>query len=99
MLFRNDIHRDVWVEHNCGNCFQPNEVERRLQGKNTMCPILKRALDSGRKPVEWKRTRSDLMAKSIKCTEFSATATSYRTRKTNGVDPDQHSLFDIEEPT
>lgn len=97
MIFRNDVHRDIWIEHNCANCFQPDEVARRFQGAQRECPILKRALASGRKPVEWERTRSDLMAKSIKCTEFAPTPTSYRTKRTNGVDPLQDSLFPMED--
>lgn len=75
MLFRNRTHQDIWIARWCHTCFQPDEAQRRLQGKPTMCPILNRALVSieqgkPRKPEQWERTRHDEMEKSIKCEAY-----------------------------
>lgn len=75
MLFRNKTHQEVWIDRWCRTCFQPDEAQRRLQGKPTMCPILNKAMVSiaqgrPRKPEEWERTRADEMEKSIKCNAY-----------------------------
>jgi hypothetical protein len=59
-LFRNTVHRELWVEHNCGPCYFSQHD----------CKILARALRSDRKPVEWKRNprRNAMMTETIKCT-------------------------------
>jgi hypothetical protein len=70
-LFRNQTHQEIWIEHWCHTCFQPDEAARRLQGKDTCCPILARALKPDRKtlPKEWqKMPRTEEMTRSIKCT-------------------------------
>lgn len=69
-LFRNQVHQEIWVENWCHRCYEPHEAARRIQGKDTMCPIIKRALANGRKPHQWDRTRATDMAKSIRCNEF-----------------------------
>ena len=73
-LFKSQTAQKVWIEENCETCFQPEEVARRLHGKDTCCPIQERALTPGRKtlPKEWQATRSDEMAKSIKCNAYQA---------------------------
>ena len=69
-LFSNEIHKHVWQEVHCHSCFQPDEMARRLHGENRVCPIWAKAMESGRKPVAWKRnTRAKLMAESYTCTE------------------------------
>lgn len=94
-LFKNGTHQDIWIEHNCHRCFQPDEAARRTQGKDTMCPIIKRAINSGRKPKEWDRMpREKLMSKSIKCNAFQATPASTARAKAPEQDT---SLFDTEE--
>jgi hypothetical protein len=71
-LFKNPTHRSIWLENWCHRCFQPDEAMRRIQGKDTQCPILAGALGTGRKPKEWDRMpRADTMAKSIRCNAFS----------------------------
>lgn len=70
-LFRNDTHRDIWIEHHCRTCFQPDEANRRLHGADTQCPILQRALNTDRKPVEWERNpRPQLMQDTIICNSY-----------------------------
>lgn len=64
-LFKNDTHQEIWMENWCDNCYQS------FKNSGTSCPILVRALDSGRKPPQWeRRPRETLMAKTIKCNEF-----------------------------
>lgn len=62
-LFKNQTHRDIWIEHNCERC-------ARLPGP---CPIIAKVLMSEhpRKPVEWERSprKNALMQESIKCKE------------------------------
>lgn len=62
MIFKNQTHQDIWVEHHCHRCFHHNGAG---------CEILQRALQSGRKPVEWDRNprKGVLMQDSIKCNE------------------------------
>lgn len=67
-LFRSNAQRDMWIDRWCHVCFQPDEAARRLQGKDTQCPILAKALRTDRKPVEWDRnTRTDEVWRTIKC--------------------------------
>lgn len=70
-LFRSKTHQEVWIDRWCHRCFQPNEAARRIQGAQTMCPILGKALASGRKPPQWDRMpRADEMERSIRCNSF-----------------------------
>src|SRR4051812_43860462 len=56
-LFRNVTHQEVWIDHHCASCFHGHD-----------CPILARALLTGRKPREWERNkRAQLMKDTIKC--------------------------------
>lgn len=95
-LFTNEIHKHVWQETHCHSCFQPDEMARRLHGENRVCPIWAKAMESGRKPVAWKRnTRATLMADTYTCearVERPALATPPR-RKTG---PDDVPMFDVE---
>lgn len=72
-LFANQIVQDVWIEHNCHRCWQPDEVARREHGKDAQCPIQERALRTGRKPPEWDRKpRAQTMAAAITCNAYQA---------------------------
>jgi hypothetical protein len=70
-LFRNQTHQDIWRQRWCETCFQPDEAQRRLQGKDTECPIWGQALRTGRKPVLWDRNpRADEMERQIRCNAY-----------------------------
>lgn len=69
-LFHNNTHKELWRQRWCDTCFQKDEAKRRIQGKETACPIWAKAMKSDRKPPEWDRTRSDEMEKSIKCNAY-----------------------------
>lgn len=79
----------------CETCFEPNEAARRIAGSNTQCPIQKRALDTGRKPVQWDRTRSKDMETSIRCNEYQPRPKSTARGTANEFDVPQDSLFDV----
>lgn len=88
-LFKNETHQAIWVEHHCDRC--------HFGQADTLCPILHRALRSGRKPVEWERNprKNVLMQDSIKCN--SETRSPPTTAKR--VVPDETgSLFDVAAP-
>lgn len=71
MLFRSATHQQVWRGRWCDTCFQPDEATKRIQGKGDGCPILARALRTGRKPVEWDRNpRATELERTIKCHEY-----------------------------
>lgn len=73
MLFKNNTHQEVWRQRWCETCFQPDEATRRIQGKDTQCPIWAAAMRSGRKPVAWERMpRADEMERSIRCNAYEA---------------------------
>lgn len=95
-LFKTETAQGVWIEFNCHMCFQPDEAARRLHGKaDAQCPIQKRALESGRKPVKWDRnTRAREMQRAYKCREFKARPDSTQRRRVNEFETDQDSLFD-----
>ena len=96
-LFRSVTAQEVWVSMNCHMCFQTDEAQRRLHGKDLQCPIQKRALTSGRKPVQWDRnTRAKDMKSAYKCREFMRQPASTARAKVNEFDTNQDSLF---EPT
>lgn len=61
-LFRSQVHQDIWIEHHCERCHHgiPDPM---------LCPILRRALKTGRKPVEWDRNtrKGALMQDTIRC--------------------------------
>lgn len=74
-LFRSQVAQAIWTEKWCNTCFERHEAARRLQGADTQCPILKRALKPGRKtpPVEWDRNpRAKTMDSVFKCNEYKA---------------------------
>jgi hypothetical protein len=71
MLFKNDTHRDIWIEKWCHTCYEPHEAARRIQGKDTCCPILEKALRENRKAPQWDRNmRADEMHRTIKCNAY-----------------------------
>jgi hypothetical protein len=95
-LFKSVTAQEVWVDHHCHRCFQPDEAMRRLHGKDTQCPIQKRALESQRKPVKWDRnTRARDMQSAYKCREFMRQPASTQRVKVNEFDTDQDSLFEV----
>lgn len=72
-LFRSNNQRDLWQDRWCHSCFQPDEAARRVQGKDTVCPIWERAMRTDRKPVEWDRnTRTEEVWRMIKCNSYTA---------------------------
>lgn len=65
-LFKSVTHQEIWIEHHCERCFHYSEEEGRA------CPILARALTTGRKPKQWDRNTSakaQLMKDTIRCNE------------------------------
>jgi hypothetical protein len=83
-LFKSQVHQDIWIEHHCERC-----------ARNPDCPIVLRAITTGRKPVEWKRNprKNVLMQDTIKCEAECRTLP----RQTKRVDMEQDcGLFDIE---
>lgn len=91
-LFRSDTHRTAWISRWCDSCFQPDQAQLRIQGTGNGCPILARALKSGRKPPQWDRTRSTDMETSIKCNEYSAKPAVVR----RGTAFEDVPMFDVE---
>jgi hypothetical protein len=72
-LFKNKTHEEIWIDHHCHRCFQPDEYSRRELGRDTICPILAKALKTQRKPREWDRPhRPARMQDAYKCNEFQA---------------------------
>lgn len=62
MLWRTATAQDIWIEHNCDPCY------RSAKRTGQPCPILMRALASGRKPPEWDRMpRATIIADTIRC--------------------------------
>lgn len=69
-LFRSNTHQEIWRQRWCETCFQPEEAQRRLMGKDAVCPIWEKAMRTNRKPVEWDRKpRATDMDRTIKCNE------------------------------
>lgn len=63
-LFRNQTEQEVWIGHHCDRCHSPLNTQDG-------CPILTKALESQRKPRQWKRNqRVTLMKEAFKCEEF-----------------------------
>lgn len=88
-LFNNPTHQHIWLEHHCHQCFH-----HRGRG----CPIVQKALQSDRKPVEWERNprKNVLMQDSIKC--------NVETRRPPPVGRapkafDDVPMFDVDTPT
>lgn len=92
-LFRNNTHRDIWIEHNCElGCWRPPQN----------CSILQRALKSDRKPPEWERntrTKNALMQDSIKCSEKAKQPPARQGFRADHVLLDEAKLFDVEPTT
>jgi hypothetical protein len=62
MLFKNPTEQDIWIEKNCDRCY------RSSKKTGQPCPILMRALASGRKPPEWDRMpRAQTIDTKIRC--------------------------------
>lgn len=98
-IFKNQTHQDIWIDRWCHTCFQPDEAQRRIQGKNTQCPIQARALKPGRKtlPKEWERnSRNDTMEHSIKCTQYQPKPPDTRWRANLLTVDDVAALFDVD---
>lgn len=83
-LFKTETQRGVWLEHHCKRCWREAD-----------CAILKRALRTDRKPVEWERkSRPRTMSETYKCSEFGAQPP----RITKGERQfDDVPMFDMEE--
>ena len=94
-LFKSQTHQEIWLDRWCHTCYQPDEAMRRIMGADTQCPIQKRALETGRKPVKWERNaRAHDMENAIRCHEYLDKPRT--TRKTKALDANQDSLFDVE---
>lgn len=93
-LFRNETHKEIWRQHWCEKCWQPDEAARRIQGKQTMCPIWERAMRTGRKPQQWDRMpRADEMVRTIRCNAYQPLPPNTRRPKAAAEDV---SMFDVE---
>ena len=94
-VFKSEVHQDIWIEHNCHKCFEPHEAARRIQGADTMCPILKRGIKNRKTlPLSWERTRSKDMATSITCNAFQPQPDSTARKR---AELQEDSLFDMDE--
>jgi hypothetical protein len=94
-LFKSRTAEGVWLEMNCHRCFQVDEALRRLHNKDTQCPIQKRALESGRKPVKWDRNpRPKDMEHVYRCRAFQDKPASTARKRANEFDIQQGSLFE-----
>lgn len=60
MIFKNQTHQDIWIEHHCERC-----------ARHPGCPIVAKAIRTKRKPPQWDRNKRSnvLMQDSIKCNE------------------------------
>lgn len=95
-LFKNQTAQDIWIEHNCHRCFQPDEAARREHGKDTQCPIQEQALRTGRKPTQWERKpRAQTMAGAIKCNAYQAKPSLNRR---GSAQPYDESMFGDDSP-
>lgn len=81
-LFRDSTHQAIWIEHHCERCFHGLD-----------CPILEKALTSGRKPPQWERNqRAHLMQDSIKCNSYTKRPPKLEVHK----DFEDVPMFDVE---
>lgn len=93
-LFPNQTARDVWRGHWCERCFQPDEAAKRLHDRGPGCPIIAKALERDRKPVEWVRNaRAATMSVAYGCNAFMKRPAVNRRATTECV---TESLFDDE---
>jgi hypothetical protein len=75
LVFPSEVAEQLWRQHWCQTCFQPEEAARRLFDRGEGCPILALAL-SGTTPLEFKRdgrrrSRNVVEAKKLfRCTEY-----------------------------
>lgn len=85
-LFRSQLHQEIWLEHHCYRCYH----------FPVGCPILLKALNSNRKPVEWERnTRNGaLMAETMKCNN----ETRQPPAMTRAVVNEDVPMFEVETP-
>src|ERR1700733_10075998 len=100
-LFRNTTHQEVWRQRWCETCFQPQEAQRRIQGKDTQCPHWEQAMRNGRKPVVWDRMpRADEMERTIKCNAYQdKPALTKKPRSPFTVLDDGDLLFTVDPPS
>lgn len=95
-LFRNATHADLWRSRWCETCFQPDEAARRIQHKDTECPIWAKAARTDRKPVEWDRMpRADEMVKTIRCNSYTDQPPVTRRGTSSQVTDVTEPLFDV----
>lgn len=63
-IFKTETQQGVWIEQWCVRCY-------RTRNGVTVCPILDKALSTGRKPPEWiRKQRAQTIENMIKCTQF-----------------------------
>lgn len=86
-LFNSETHQQVWIGHHCERCY--------FGRADTLCPVLHRALRSGRKPVEWERNtrKGALMAETMKCHMETRTAPKRGVERV--VADETMSMFDV----
>lgn len=72
-LWPTPTHRDIWTERWCDRCAQPDQAITRRGGDGDGCPILAKALSTGRKPKQWTRNpRAKTLDSVMSCDEFLA---------------------------
>jgi hypothetical protein len=97
-LFKNSTHQEIWRQRWCETCFQPQEAQRRIQGKDTVCPFWAQALRTGRTPVVWDRMpRADEMERSIRCNEYAPKPPRIVGSSSFGVVMDAEPLFAVDD--
>jgi hypothetical protein len=94
VIFANKTAAEVWKEHHCDRCFQPEQVEQRQTGRGRGCPILYRALVNATPPAEIVKGRSDLMASAFRCTAFTDKPAS--TRRATAELAEEPPLFEMD---
>lgn len=60
MIFKNQTHQDIWIEHHCERC-----------ARHPGCQIIVKAITSKRKPPQWDRNNraNALMQDSVRCND------------------------------
>lgn len=92
-LWRTETHRSIWTERWCDRCVQPDQVRLRREGVGAGCPILAKALSTGRKPKEWTRVpQAKTLDSTLTCGEFSTVPPTVR----RGTAEDETlAMFDV----
>lgn len=90
------LELELFAEHTCSRCFQPDEAQARINDVAHGCPHLHKAFVRDQLPGAWTRRRNGPLGETFKCDDFTSKPPSNCPRRGFGMTAGDDALFDAE---